>query len=85
MKDDEEAIKVEDYVKIVKGSFLGYYACVIGDSYGDEIEIQYFEKKYDTSGKFLLKDNDFDSRECNELVKVSVKEIDGQQKFTFAS
>ena len=46
---------------------------VTGKSYGDEIEIQYFMEK-ETQGKkkyWVLKENDFDSRERNELRKVT--------------
>ena len=58
-----------DYVKKIKGNFVGLFASVIGDGYGDEVEIQYF--KNSTNGKYwVLADNDYDSREDDELKKV---------------
>ena len=35
----------------------GYYAVVTGESYGDEIEINYFQKR---EKNFVIKANDFD-------------------------
>ena len=32
-----------DYIKIIKGNFVGLFASVIGDGYGDELKIQYFK------------------------------------------
>ena len=51
----------------------GYYAVILGSSYGDETEIQYFNKKI-TSGtkRRVLKENDLDSGEKCELKKVIV-------------
>ena len=36
-------LKTGEYVKIVKGRFAGLYATVLGESYGNEVEIQYFQ------------------------------------------
>ena len=56
-----------DYVKITNGNFAGMYASVLGEGYGDEVEIQYFMKK----GRYwILKENDYDSRERDDLAKV---------------
>ena len=40
-----EVISTGECVRVVSGAFLGYYAMVVGESYGEELEIQYFEKK----------------------------------------
>ena len=52
-------------VKIISGLFQGYYAMVLGSSYGDENEIQYFTEKKTISGAkyWVLKENNLDSRE----------------------
>ena len=34
-----------NFVKVVKGNFRGYYAVITGESYGNEIEINHFEKR----------------------------------------
>ena len=47
-----------DFVKVVKGNFRGYYAAITGESYGNEIEINYFEKY---QHYYVLKENDMDS------------------------
>ena len=36
--------KVGDFIKVTKGDYYGYYAVVTGESYGDEIEINYFQQ-----------------------------------------
>ena len=40
-----EVITTGECDRIVSRAFLGYYAMVVGESYGEELEIQYFEKK----------------------------------------
>ena len=65
-----ESVKCGDYVKVVSGLFKGVYATVLGKSYGDEVEIQYFQERF---GKRILKENDIDSRLPEELIKVSAK------------
>ena len=51
----------------------GYYAVILGSSYGDENEIQYFNTKITSGTKHrVLKENDLDSREKYELKKVIV-------------
>ena len=74
-----------DYVKIISGLFQDYYAVVLGLSYGDENEIQYFtEKKTNSVAKYwVLKENDLDSREKCELKKV-VTAIDKGDRYTFS-
>ena len=42
-------------MKIVHGSFSGFYATVTNKSYGDKWEIHYFQKQ---CGKWTLKDGD---------------------------
>ena len=54
-KDDKEfeshvdagtkEVKIGDFVTVTRGPFKGYYALVTGNSYGGEVEIQYFEKQ----------------------------------------
>ena len=78
--EDDGNSKTGDYVKIVKGSFNGLYATVLGESYGDEIEIQYFEKKF---GKWIVKDKDVDSREPDDLIKVA-GQVDKRDRYTFS-
>ena len=58
--DADNEINVGDFVKITQDPYIGYYAVILQKSYGDEWEMQYCEKKY---GKWVLKDNDLDSRE----------------------
>ena len=57
---------------------------VTDSSYGDEIEIQYFMEKETQGGKkyYVLKENDFDSRERNELRKVTAI-LDKRDHYTF--
>lgn len=73
------SLKPGDCVKINKGDFLGLYALILEKSYGDEWEIQYFEKSY---GKWVLKKNDLDSRAESEMIKV-VGQIDNRERYTF--
>ena len=55
-------------VKIVKGLFTGFYATVMGRSYGDEWEINYFRKQF---GKWVISVNDLDSREAEDMIVVT--------------
>ena len=82
---EEERITQGDYVKVISGMFHGYYAVVQGDGYGDEIELQYFKEKSGKNGNnyWVLADNDFDSREPSELIKVQPFEIDRRNQFYF--
>ena len=78
--EDDKEFNNGHHVKIIKGSFIGLYATVTGESYGDEVEIQYFEPKF---GKWILRDNDMESREPNELLKVTAK-VDQRDRYTFS-
>jgi len=42
---DQEDLKRVDCVKVTKGSYLGYFALLTGDGYGEEIETNYCECK----------------------------------------
>ena len=53
-----------DFVKVVKGNLRGYYAVITEESYGDKIEIKYFEKR---QGYYVLKENDVDLRTQTDL------------------
>ena len=78
-------IVVGDCVKITSGLSQGYYAVVLGLSYGDENEIQYFAEKKTISGTryWFLKENDLDSRGKCELKKV-IPAIDNRDHYTFS-
>ena len=52
---------------IVKEPYKGYYETIIDKSYGDEWEIQYYEKRFKW---YMLKDNDYDSRVEEDMCKV---------------
>ena len=62
-----EAIRFSDGVQIVKKTCKDDYAIVLGESYGDEYEIQYFEKNFE---KWVLNPMDKDSRTVDELTQV---------------
>ena len=47
-------IVVRDSVKVITDLFIGYNAMVWGDSYGSEVEIQYFTEKKDSSSQTYL-------------------------------
>ena len=79
--EEVENLHMGDYVKIVSGLFKGYYATVLGESYGEEKEIQYFEEKF---GKWILKDGDIDSRPPEEMMKVTAV-VDGRSRYTFSA
>ena len=55
--DDDESnnveIQVGDYVMVIHEPFRGYFAVVTDKSYGDEFEIQYFQKKREMSWSLL--------------------------------
>ena len=53
-----------DFVKVVKGNFRGYYAVITEESYGDKIEINYFEKRQPF---YVLKENNMDSLAQTDL------------------
>ena len=53
---------------MVNGLFSDFYATVVNHSYGDKLEINYFQKQY---GKWVLKDDDLDSGEPKDMVLVT--------------
>ena len=61
---DTTVFKMGDYVQVISGNYKGCYATVLGEGYGDEIELNYFEKKRKW---WDLKRNAKDSREVEEL------------------
>ena len=79
---DKQTFKTGDYVKIIKGNYAGMFATVIGESYGDEIEIEYFEKK---NIWWVLKPGDKDSREYADLQKLRIDDVhvDGRSHVYF--
>ena len=65
---DRNKIKPGCYVKIINGSFSGFYVTVTKKSYGDEWKTNYFQKHY---GKWTLKDGDLDSRDAEHMIAVT--------------
>ena len=62
------------------GCFLvSTYATVTNKSYGDEWEINYFQKQY---GKWTLKDGKLDSRDAEDMILVTAYP-DKRGYFTF--
>ena len=53
---------------IVNGLFSGFYATVTNKSFGDEWEINYFQKPYE---KWNLKHGDLDSRDAEDVILVT--------------
>ena len=41
----KNGFSIGDYVEVINEPYKNYYATVIGSSYGNEIEIQYFERR----------------------------------------
>ena len=80
MSTDRNEIKPGCYVKLINGSFSGFYATVTNKSYGDEWEINYFQKQY---GKWTLKDGDLDSRDAEDMILVTASYPDKGGYFTF--
>ena len=68
MSTDQNEIKPGCYVKLINGSFSGFYATVTNKSYGDEWEINYFQKHY---RKWTLKDGDLDSGDAEDMILVT--------------
>ena len=69
-----------NFVKVVKGNFRGYYAVITGESYGNEIEINNFEKR---QCYYVLKENDMDShtQTDSELVEGVLINTKGHYRF----
>ena len=76
LPEECSAFQLGDYVKVIVGSFKGYYAVVTGSSYGDELEMNYFEKK---EKWWTLKENEWDSREIHRWSAESHKSLYGSQ------
>ena len=74
-----EAIRFGNCVQIVIEPFKEDYAIVLGESYGDEYEIQYFEKNFEN---WVLNPMDKDSRTVDELKKVKAT-VDNDLRYTF--
>ena len=85
--DNDESLMKEDYVEIVQSLFRGYYALLIGESYGDELEIQYFREKTDNSGSYReLATYDYDCRPSEDLKKIEPTITAGRSpRFIFES
>ena len=75
-------IKVGDFVKIIRGNYVDYYAVVTGLSYSNELEINYFVKR---EKYYVLKDNDLDSRLIEDLKLVAGALINTRGHYTFES
>ena len=80
----EGVVTQVDYIKVIAGIFHGYYNGVKGDGYGDEIELQYFKGWSGKRGNYwILANNDYDSREKSDLMKVEPFGIDRRNQFYF--
>ena len=83
INDDDKSKNVEiwvgDYIMVIHEPFRGYFAILTDKSYGDEFEIQYFQKK---EKWWILKENDFDSCLENELKPVKGR-IDERSHYFF--
>ena len=73
-------IRPGDYVKIIQGDFVRYYACVEENTSNNIFHIQYFKSQF---GKYVVNEGDTDIRDKDDLCTVSVK-IDGRSWFTFS-
>ena len=49
-----ENILLGDCVEVTNELYNGFYAIIIGTSYGDELELQYFEQKQGLSFRIYL-------------------------------
>ena len=79
-----ENILLGDCVEVTNQLYKGFYATIIGCSYGDELELQCFERKQGLPYGiyWVLKENDFDSREKCDLKKV-VPHIDHRDRYIY--
>ena len=86
VSDNDEGLMEADYVEVVQGLFRGYYAVVIGDGYGDELEIQYFQEKTDSNGSYWeLATYDYDCRPSEDLKKIEPSIYGRSPRFIFDS
>ena len=73
-----------DAVKVVRGNFIGFYAIVTETSDTnrmhelDELEINYLKRSF---GKWVVNENDLDSREIKDLIRVWAH-VDGRSRYT---
>ena len=82
--NESSLIVTGDCVRVRKEPYVGFFAVVLCQNYGDELELQYFEKKHGLpyGDYWVLKENDFDSREASDLEKVEPK-IDNRNRYVF--
>ena len=73
-------IRPRDYVKIIQGDFVGYYACAEENTFNNMFHIQYFKSQF---GKYVVNEGDTDIRDKDDLRVVSGK-IDRRSWFTFS-
>ena len=73
-------IRPGDYVKIIQGDFVGYYAFVEENASNNMFHIQYFKSQF---GKYVVNEGDTDISDEDDLRVVSAK-IDGRFPFTFS-
>ena len=76
-------IRPEDYVKIIQGDFVGYYACVEENAFNNMFHIQYLKSYGNMFGKCVVNEGDTDIRDKDDLCVVSAN-IDGCSQFTFS-
>ena len=76
-------IRPEDYVKIIQGDFVGYYACVEENAFNNMFHIQYFKSYGNMFGKYVVNEVYTDIRDKDDLCVVSAN-IDGCSQFTFS-
>ena len=75
-------MNIGDYVTVTRGSFKVYSALVTGNSYGGEVEIQYFQKQLKW---WILKANDLDSiKPCDLEVLTKNILIDNRSHYWFS-
>lgn len=74
-KTDDEQVNNEfkkgDYVEVVKRQFVGYYAVVTGEGYGDEVEINEFEI---CDKCWVIQDHDLDCQEKGDFKNIEKKQ-----------
>ena len=84
--EDTNDLEKESIVKVEAENYKGYYAEVIGTSYGDEVEVQYLEKipeagtRNSSNCHYRKIPNDYDSRKKEELQKVLSKDVYREEK-----
>ena len=76
----ETSLQIGYFVKVVLGAFKDYYAYVTALICGDEIEINYFEKR---NCYFVLCENDMDSHPVRDLQKADEKMMNSREHYSF--